>query len=123
MEYLGMISNKIYTSPETQFNVDLYNAFLFLENYILKEEFEKIRELTDLYNYKLFKNPSLILISFIVMKWSNFKEINVFNVRKIFSMQDISPILKENYVSIYDIVRYCRFIKLHLKNVVADFSE
>ncbi|QIH04956.1 hypothetical protein [Dasineura jujubifolia toursvirus 2a] len=116
MEFLGNIEQNKYLTPDVKFSIDLYKSFEFLDNYITNADFEKIKDLSDKYNYKLFKNPALILVSFIIVKWGNYNEITFPNIKKLFSSHDISPILKENHISIYDIVRYSRFIILHLKD-------
>lgn len=107
------IFGKKTISPEISFQIYLKKSFNFLDNFINEQEFNLIKLSLEKYNHKLFKNPSLILISFIVVKLSKKSDIEPQKLRFVYSNPDISSLIKENNISLYDILRYCRFIILY----------
>lgn len=108
----GQEGVKKHITPDIAFQVDLAKAFSFLDNYIYMNEFNKIREAIDSFNHKLFKNPALILISYIVVKISK-KNIDPQALRRIYTDPNVVPLLKDNNISQYDILRYSRYLRIH----------
>nr|UOX61039.1 MAG: hypothetical protein DiTV3a_F4ORF2 [Diabrotica toursvirus 3a] len=101
----------IAVSPEISFQVDMNKSYEFLENYLNDYEFNLIKSYVERYNYKLFKNPSLILISFIIIKFStDGKSLEPKKFREIFSDANILPLIQTNNITQFDLLRYCRYI-------------
>lgn len=100
-------------SPEIQFQSELKTAYNLLENFISKAEFDNIVQNLTVFNYYLYKNPTLILISFIVLKQSEKNQINPQKLKSVFNNHEVSPHIKQNNITQYDVLRYCRFM---LKN-------
>lgn len=127
MEYLGEYNQQIdrkNISPEVFFLIDLNNAYNFLQNFLSSNEYDLIKNNLDSYNHQIYKNPALIVISFIFSKNSYIKrkklDENVF--KSMYSNAEISPLLKENNISLYDIVRYSRYIQLHIPKFISYFE-
>lgn len=104
-------------TPEIAFQIDLNKSYNFLENYISQNEFDRIRDVLHKFNQRLFKNPALILLSFIVVKQSKKNSIDAQRLRQLYSKPDVVPLIKENNISIYDILRYCRYYILHIPEI------
>lgn len=100
-------------TPEISFQIDLLNAYNFLESFIDESEFNMIKNSLDNFNHKLFKNPALILISYLVLKSSKSFSLEPQKIKLVYTNQDIIPLLKINNISMYDIIRYCRYIKIY----------
>lgn len=105
---------KIIMTPEIAFQVDVNKNYEFLENYLNRNELDRIKEYIETYNYKLFKNPTLLLLSFIVVKLSrDQKSLDVVKLRQVYSDPNVLPLIKENNISQQDLIRYCRYIILN----------
>lgn len=116
-EFLGENINIRNLSPDTLFLIDLTKSYDFLDNFISRKEFDEIKNNLDKFNFKNFKNPSLILISFIAMKQSLSNKQQLLDpstFKSIYNNQNILPLIKENNISQYDILRYARFIQLFI---------
>lgn len=106
-------NSKKNITPEISFQIDLLNAYDFLDSFIDESEFNLIKNSLDNFNHKLFKNPALILISFIVLKSSKTFSLEPQKIKAVYTNPNIIPILKINNISMYDIIRYCRYITLY----------
>lgn len=104
-------------TPEIAFQIDLNKSYNYLENYISQNEFDRIRDALNKFNQRLFKNPALILLSFIIVKQSKKNSIEAQRLRQLYSNPDVVPLIKENNISIYDILRYCRYYILHIPEI------
>lgn len=104
-------------TPDIAFQIDLNKSYNFLENYISQNEFDRIRDVLHKFNQKLFKNPTLILLSFIVVKQSKKTSIDAQRLKQLYSNPGVVPLIKENNISIYDILRYCRYYILHIPEI------
>lgn len=98
---------------EEAFYADMYNSYVFMDKYVTMNEFESLKEVSELLPHRLFKNPTLILLSFLVIKWSGKNNIDgdAKNVKRVISQPDLNPLIKENNISMYDIVRYTRCLR------------
>lgn len=107
-----------YATPEVMFHIDLNKSREFLDNYINDNEFDRVREFSEKFNYKMFRNPTLIILGYIIYKLSagndgKTTDIDPGKLHKIFTDGDVNPIIRENNISKYDLLRYSRF---YLKN-------
>lgn len=99
-------------NPEISFQVDFSRAYDILENHIHKNDFEKLRNNIDIFQNRLFKNPALILLSFIAVRKSK-KDIDPQVVKAVYSglkEEAIKQLIKENGISQCDILRYSRYL-------------
>lgn len=109
----GQKSKFIALSPDVIFMLELQENWEFLENFIYTSEFDAIKRNIDMFNHKLYKNTALILLGFIVYKYSNFREISVNALNDVYTTYEIQPLLKQYQISIYDLLRYSRFFALN----------
>lgn len=109
-------------SPDINFLIELNKAWEFLgDKLITRSEYELIKDLSQKFNYKIHKNPALILIGYIVYKNSIKKTIGDLSkteFTKIVNAPEIQPLIKEYFISQCDILRYARYFKIHLSEYI-----
>lgn len=115
----GTNINKLNISPEILFQIDLKKSFDFLEEFITEEEYNQILNIIEKFNFHVFKNPALILISYIIFKNNKGPELTPVILRYYYNHQNITPLIKINNISQPDIIRYYRFFELHLKQLIS----
>lgn len=111
------IKNKNTTiTPENRFRMELVESFRFLDSYISKSEFDKIFNSLDKFKFFTSMNPNLIILGFILKKGE-------MTINDIMKAPSISPILEENNISPYDIIRYMRYFNTYLPEIRAQDDE
>lgn len=114
---------KIKITPDESFRIDLFNSYNFLSDFIDEAEFNILTENIHNINHKIYKNPTLILVALIIVKRSKKQPIEPTILRNVYSDEVISILLKENNISQYDLLRYSRYLILHMKNFVSKIKE
>lgn len=105
-------------TPEISFQIELQNTCEFLANYLTNRDVDNIKESLDSFNYKLFKNPTLIVLCYLLYKLSKKQIVNPQSVKLIYTNPDFQPLIRENNISQYDIIRYCRYIEKFILNLI-----
>lgn len=133
--YLGEVKDVRNISQDDLFLSSLSNARDELQNEILDSDYDVISNYIDKFNNKLYKNPTLIFIGYIVIKKSLQKSLQK-NINKNKSIIDptiflsvtekdkkIKIIMKENNISAADVLRYSRYIELYIPEIVNEAMQ
>lgn len=126
-KYLGEIRDNRNRSPDDLFLSSLSNARDDLQNEILDSDYDVISNYIDKFNNKLYKNPTLIFLGYIVIKKSLQRTENIIDP-EIFSLvtekdKKNKIIMKENNISASDVLRYARYIKLYIPEIVNEARQ
>lgn len=105
---------KKYLAPEVSFQVEMQRVFEVINNhgYIEQYEMDKIMNNIDKINYYLFKNPVLIILSYIVVRDSNKKkdkkDIDPQILNKVYTNPHMAIFNNDKSISKYNLLRYSR---------------
>lgn len=119
----GFTSKKKDLTPEMLFNAELWRSYNILDLYIDENDFNNIKNNLKKFKFLLAKNPVLILISYITIKSSKINNISIGStIKKIMNDKIISLLIKENNISQYDILRYCRYYQKFIPNLLINIQ-
>lgn len=126
-KYLGEIRDNRNRSPDDLFLSSLSNARDDLQNEILDSDYDVISNYIDKFNNKLYKNPTLIFLGYIVIKKSLQRTKNIIDP-EIFSLvtekdKKNKIIMKENNITASDVLRYARYIVLYIPEIVNEARQ
>lgn len=126
-KYLGEIRDIRNRSPDDLFLNSLSNARDELQNEILDSDYDAISNYIDKFNNKLYKNPTLIFIAYLVIKKSLQKTKNIIDIGAFSQVTEkdkkIKIVMKENNISAADILRYARYIELYIPEIVNEARQ
>lgn len=126
-KYLGEVKDVRNISPDDVFLKSLSNSRDELQNEILDSDYDVISNYIDKFNNKLYKNPTLIFIAYIVIKKSLQKTKNIIDTGIFSSVTEkdkkIKIIMKENNISSADVLRYTRYIELFIPEIVNEARQ
>lgn len=100
-------SERRFLSPEAKFEMDMAAARDFIKNRVTRAEFDLLMNNLDKVNHRLHRNPALLILGFAAYV-SRGKA-----VQSIMTDKDLQPILRENNIRTYDLIRYMRYFSMH----------